>query len=180
GDALTYVWERNGAVVVSGPDPSWVLPGIRDDDTEVRVTVRDPGGLSTQAHTWHLAVTSPPKDEIAAKEIAPNRPPRITGLTPDPARPLPLEEGASADLSVRAEDPDADDRLSYHWYVDGQNVPQHASTWHFKAPGSSTEHSAHKVEVEAADRAGLKSARMAWNVDVTWAPPTIVEAQPRG
>jgi hypothetical protein len=86
--------------------------------------------------------------------------------------------GETLDFSVRAKDPDTDDRLAYAWYLDGDPVG-HASRWAFKAPSAVEGRKVFQVEAEVSDQAGLRPERVRWSVEVTAAPPRIVESEPR-
>jgi hypothetical protein len=183
GDALTYSWEHNGRSAAQGPESSWTLQDAQDGD-EVRVTVRDKAGLSAGSQEWRMAIAKPPPPPTPTPPpavaptpppVAANVPPKILGEVPPARKLVSVQEGGTVDFSVRADD---DGRLAYVWFLDGREVGRN-STWQFRAPTAVDAKATHKVEAEVADDGGLKAPRVAWNVEVTWAPPRIVSYTPK-
>jgi len=106
-----------------------------------------------------------------------NRPPHLVAASP----PTPALEIAAGDVqrfSVKASDPDKDDRLAYIWFLDGQEVAR-GPTWEFRAPSPPPSETHYQVKVEVSDKGGLKS-HFAWNLAVMLPSPLprIVDAQP--
>ena len=78
---------------------------------------------------------------------------------------LRVTEGAALDFGVRAASEKRDARLAYAWFVDGRRVGRR-ERWRFLAPPAATA-TAHTVEVQVSDGAGLKAPRVSWTVGVT-------------
>jgi len=177
GDELTYAWEHNGRSAAEGPTASWTLREPHDGD-QVRVTVRDKGGLTAGSQEWQVAVAKPlpaPTPTPTLPRITANIPPRILGEVPPARKVVSVQEGGSVDFSLRVDDPV---RLAYVWFLDGREVGR-KSTWQFKVPTTSAAKTSHRVEAEVTDDGGLKAPRVAWDVEVTWAPPRIVAYSPQ-
>ena len=161
---LHYTWLLDGKKQAEGK--RWTYqPGFDDaGEKEVKVVVAD-GKTSPVERSWKVQV----------QDV--NRPPVITKVSPK-AGTVALTLGETTSLTVQAADPDTDDRLTYVWSMDGQEMSRGAgASW--RIPDSVAE-GQHQVRVEVVDAAGLKS-QVAWNVTVK-APtlrPRITDAQPR-
>ncbi len=107
-----------------------------------------------------------------------NRPPPIVVASP-PADSLEMAAGDVQKFSVKASDPDKDDRLGYAWFLDGHEVGR-GPRWEFRAPSPPTSKTRYRVEVKVSDKSGLKD-RLAWNIalKIPSPPPRIIGAQPQ-
>jgi serine/threonine-protein kinase len=156
-------------------------PVVLDKNTETRTpkVVQPPVAPPQEPVAPSLLpeTTQPPSPtrEDSPRDV--NRPPVITKVSPK-AGTVALTLGETTSLTVQAADPDTDDRLTYVWSMDGQEMSRGAgASW--RIPDSVAE-GQHQVRVEVVDAAGLKS-QVAWNVTVK-APtlrPRITDAQPR-
>jgi hypothetical protein len=92
---------------------------------------------------------------------------------------LEVTAGEVQRFAVQAIAPEQDTRLTYTWFVDGQQVAR-GPTWEFQVPPSPLTDSRHQVQVQVSDSQG-GTARVTWQLAV--APPSplprIVEARPR-
>jgi len=169
--ALAWIALRDGgppepvAVAVAPPPP-----------------VAEPAAQAPQAP---LAAAAPVADDVPLAEnavpapVAPSAPapkhgPRIVSRRPRVAAPVDVTEGAAIEFSVRAEDPDDGDVVTYAWRVDGRTVGRGAR-FRFVAPSAATT-TTHAVEVTAVDRAGARTRPISWDVAVA---PRMSEANVR-
>ncbi len=108
-------------------------------------------------------------DEAAPAPAAPERnlAPRIVRQQPAARNPIRVAEGQSVELAVYATDRNDADRLAYTWFVDGEKQkPARGARWRLTAPHGSAG-ATRTVEVQVADRGGLRTPRVTWRVDVT-------------
>lgn len=164
--SLRYTWFLDGKKQAEGK--TWTYqPGFndaRERAREVRAVISD--GKSTLAEqSWQVQVQNV------------NRPPVITKVSPKTER-IDVTRGEKASLTVQAADPDTDDRLTYVWSMNGQEVNRGPDT-SWRIPESVAE-GQHRVTLEVVDTGGLKS-QVAWNVTVKALaqPPRITDVQPR-
>jgi hypothetical protein len=164
---LRYTWFLNGKS--QSDSPRWTYqPKAGEGDErlkEIRVEVTD-GTSKPVVQSWQVRVS------------AGNWPPAVTTAYPKPGL-VDVLLGETKEFNVQATDPNKDDRLAYVWSLDGAEVSRGESrTW--RLPTSLTE-GAHRVALEIADKAGLKT-QVAWVV-MTKAPPKppprIIAFQPK-
>lgn len=166
-ESLQYVWFLNGQEQARGPnwtyEPRFEDGGPSPQDVTVRVTDRENHVLH---HSWQVQVQNV------------NRPPRIAAVSPS-APTVEIPAGQEQRFSLKAIDPDIDDRLSYAWSLDGTEVA-HGQSWAF-TPAPTTK-GAHSIVVTVSDKAG-GILEQQWTVAVTPAslpPPLIARATPAG
>lgn len=171
GDAkagLAYAWLVDGKL--ASRDPSWRYSARHDGKHTVTAIVSDASGRKVQKH-WELTVNKKPK----------NNPPELVAAKPK-SRNIVSMQGDTLDFSVRAADPDAEDRLSYDWLVNGRPAAK-SQSFQFKAavPGKYT------VTARVADRFGMQVSQN-WKITVNPdietpapnTPPKITLFRPRG
>lgn len=159
---LRYSWLVDGKVQAA-TGPQWTYTPRFSDGAEqpkqIKVIVTDSDNQAV-VETW----------QVRAREI--NQPPSIVRASPGAERAVEVTAGGVQDFTVKATDPDRDDRLAYVWSLDGQEVAR-SERWQFRAPVTE---GSHQVRVEIQDRKGMKQQQI-WQVLVkAVAPPP--EPQP--
>lgn len=166
--ALRYSWRVDGQVQTA-TGPQWTyIPGFSDgaeQPKQIKVSIIDREN-QTVTETWQVRVHDV------------NRPPSIVRVSPDVERSVEMSAGEVQDFTVKATDPDRDDRLAYAWSLDGQEVAR-SERWQFRAPATP---GSHQVRVEIQDREGMKQQHV-WQVRVKAAapppePPVTIAARP--
>ena len=155
-DPLTYEWTVDGVAAGTQPTFTWKAQG--EGRHQVRAVVRDRENL-TVTREWQVAALRPPPEKVVP---AKSTPPRIVQRIPEESA-LTVQRGTTQDFAVSASDQE-NDELAYAWAVDGKKAGKDP---HFAFTAGDT--GKHRVEVEVADRGGLKD-RVRWEVDVP-APP---------
>lgn len=162
---LRYTWLLDGKKQAEGK--KWTYRPDFDEGgekpKEVKAVVTD-GKAAPVEKTWQVRV----------QDV--NRPPVIDGASPK-VGPVEISASEQRSFAIQAADPDKEDRLTYVWSLDGQEVARGSSaSW--QLPASAAE-AAHKVTVDVVDKAG-KSKQAVWNVTPKPSPPPVVAAvQPR-
>jgi hypothetical protein len=169
---LRYEWIVDGKTVSVQPSFTWKAQG--EGKRLIRAVVRDQGGLST-AQEWQVAVVTPPPATPAPPLPPPtqkNAAPRITQRLPAD-RAVTAREGETLEFSALALDPD-NEEVFYHWSVDGKRTAQ-GDRFSYSAAAAGK----HRVELEAADKSGLKDV-FRWEIQVETPPaaPRIVMYTP--
>ena len=140
-EPLQYVWFLDGHEQAQGP--RWVYQPQFDDggsslkDVTVRVADRE---RHTVERSWQVRVHDV------------NRPPALVSLSP-PVSSVEITAGTKHRFSLEAVDPDTDDRLTYVWVLDGQEVAQ-GQTWEF-APAATVMRSDSNVTVTVWTKPGV-------------------------
>ncbi len=154
-EALHYTWQVDGQPRATGA--RWTYrPGFDeggDSPKDVSVTVSDGVHQPTGYH-WTVRVQNV------------NRPPTIVSISPRANATLVLGGGEEQLFAVEAVDPDAEDRLTYTWRLDGREVSRE-KTWRFRAPSGAR---THKIGVAVADQSGI-TATVEWRVTVQASAP---------
>lgn len=168
-EALRYSWRVDGKAQ-SASGEQWTYRPSFNDGTEklktVEVIVADREN-QTIKETWQVRVQNV------------NQPPSIVKTSPGAEQSVQVSAGGVQDFIVNATDPDRDDRLTYVWSLDGQEVAR-SERWQFRAPAVE---GTHRVAVEVEDREGLKK-QQEWQVLVKAValpadPPVWRTIQPR-
>ena len=163
--AVRYTWLLDGKEQANGQ--RWTYqPRFTDGGQEKKVTVQvGHPTLPSEERSWQVVI----------QDV--NRPPIIT--TSEPRKQLvKLQRGAPQQFSVAMSDPDAGDRLSAIWTVDGKEVAQ-GTVWSF-IPSPSETNARYAVGVTVTDQGGQKVEKQ-WQVtvaDVALVPLQISNAQP--
>ncbi len=168
GEQLSYAWERNGARVGAAAGGSWTLEDAADGD-QVTVTVTNGAGLSAPRRSWRIVAK--------AEEPVKAGPPRVLGMSPPATKPVVLDEGSTAEFSVKVADADKGG-YGYLWFLDGREAAR-TRTYTFRAPRVDAGREQHQIEAEVSDATGTKAPRVAWRVELRQAAPEIVDWQPR-
>ena len=158
------------ATAILEPAPEPASPGpvalVADEEAPAPAapaTVPDPVAPPQEAGQTDAAARETPA--VAEPEPVPHVAPRIVSRWPRRRDALRVTEGAALDFGVRAASEKRDARLAYAWFVDGRRVGRR-ERWRFLAPPAATA-TAHTVEVQVSDGAGLKAPRVSWTVGVT-------------
>jgi hypothetical protein len=146
--ALRYVWQLDGKSQ-RGSGEKWTYQPSFEDGGEtpktVEVIISDSANHRVQQH-WQVDVRNV------------NRPPQIRSVTPR-AKSLEMAANTTQDFAVEATDADRDDRLTYTWLVNGQEVAGE-KRWQFHSPATP---GSYTIAAEVADGAGTKQ-RQVWEV----------------
>jgi tetratricopeptide (TPR) repeat protein len=149
-ETLHYLWQVNGQPRAT--EERWTYtPGFdegEDGPKDVSVIVSD-GIRQLADHHWTVRV-----DNM-------NRPPTIVRASPRANTTLVLAAGEEQPFVVDALDPDTEDRLTYIWRLDGQEVSR-GKTWRFQASSGAR---THKISVAVADQSGITTT-VEWRATV--------------
>lgn len=152
--ALAHGEVPTGEPAVAAPAPSAV---VATNEPLPDASPAEPPPLPEES-----SVFGPPPPVRIAPRIASSRP---SGATVD------VLEGAFVDFDVRATNGNGGDGMAYAWFLDSRPVSRRPG-WRFSAPYGAAG-TAHTVEVQVADAAGVKGPRVAWTVEVV---PRMSEA----
>ena len=149
GSAIHYSWYLDGKK--SGESSEWTYKPngteVEGAVKEVKLVVADSNGKSSET-VWKVKLEHS------------NHPPRIERSSPKVGESIKLSKDGSQSFSVKVNDPDRNDKLSYAWQYDGVKVGMDSS-WELKTPSEGN----HKVELKVTDSTGLTAERI-WNVRV--------------
>src|SRR5262249_44510563 len=147
---LHCTWQVNGQSRASGERWTYT-PSFdegEDNPKDVKVSISDDTGQHNEHH-WKVRVLNV------------NRPPTIVSVSPRANTTIPLAVGEEQFFAVDAVDPDTEDRLTYTWKLNGQEVSR-GKTWRFQVPSTTR---IFKIVVAVADQSGVTTT-VEWRVRV--------------
>ena len=169
--ALGWVALRDGRAPSLPPTP--VAPPMPAVVLAPQAPQAPPADAAPVAENVAVAADAGPA-AVASSAPPPNHGPRIVSRLPRATAPVDVTEGTAVEFSVRSDDPDDGDVITYAWRVDGRAVGS-GMRFRFVAPPAATA-TVHAIEVTAADRAGVRSRPVSWDVAVA---PRMSEANVR-
>lgn len=157
GAVAAVQWLLDGAPVATDAT-AWTYKPDFDAAGDHTVVARiDRGASADQTHTWKVRV-----EDV-------NRNPVLTKTMPDPKKAIDAKVGDSLAFTAEARDDDRDDRLTYHWTVDGKPAGTDAPQLNLKVAAN------HAVGLTVSD--GKATAQAAWHVSAL--APLVFDPSPK-
>lgn len=171
-DELDFTWFLDGQEQAKSEKWTYrpVFNPSETADKEIKAVITDRQGHSLQK-IWKIKVipsVRPQPAPVSAPVPAPapvpvkavNHPPQIVKFEPAGGT-VTLRKKETVIFSAEAVDPDADDRMTYSWTMDGTETSKNIG-WIYKA----AEAGKHTVAVTVADKENLQ-AKQTWNIVVS-------------